>query len=100
MTGCWRILLAPTRAHWMRDPRVSPLYSTFGEDFPPTLVQDGTRTILLSDSVRVYRALRDQGADATIDLYEGMWHVFQGAPAPEAATALRSAGAFIRAHLK
>lgn len=84
----------------LKDPRVSPLYSKFGNDFPPTLIQDGTRTILLSDSVRVYRALRDGGADATIDLYEGMWHVFQGAPAPEAAMALGSAGAFVRAHLR
>ncbi len=84
----------------LEDPRISPLYADFSKGFPPTLIQDGTRTILLSTSVRTYRALRAAGADATLDLYEGMWHVFQGAPAPEAAAALESAGSFVRQHLK
>lgn len=84
----------------LKDPRVSPVYADFGEGFPPTLIQDGTRTILLSASVRTYRALKAAGADATLDLYEGMWHVFQGAPAPEAAAALANAGAFLRQRLK
>ena len=84
----------------LKDPRVSPLYGDFSKGFPPTLIQDGTRTILLSDSVRSYRALKAAGQDAVIDLYEGMWHVFQGAPAPEAAEALASAGAFLRQRLK
>lgn len=84
----------------LRDPRVSPLYADFEKGFPPTLIQDGTRTILLSTSVRTYRALKAAKADAVIDLYEGMWHVFQGAPAPEAATALATAGAFLREKLK
>ena len=84
----------------LTDPRVSPLYADFASGFPPTLIQDGTRTILLSDSVRSYRALKSAGQDVAIDLYEGMWHVFQGAPAPEAADALSSAGAFLRQRLK
>jgi acetyl esterase/lipase len=84
----------------LKDPRVSPLYANFAKGFPPTLIQDGTRTILLSDSVRTYRALKAAGQDAVIDLYEGMWHVFQGAPAPEAAEALASAGAFLRKRLQ
>lgn len=84
----------------LTDPRVSPLYGDFGKGFPPTLIQDGTRTILLSTSVRSYRAMKAAQADATLDLYEGMWHVFQGAPAPEAAAALASAGAFLRQWLK
>lgn len=84
----------------LKDPRVSPLYADFNKGFPPTLIQDGTRTILLSDSVRTYRALKAAKADAEIDLYEGMWHVFQGAPAPEAATALESAGTFVKERLK
>lgn len=84
----------------LKDPRVSPLYANFAKGFPPALIQDGTRTILLSDSVRTYRALKAAGQDAVIDLYEGMWHVFQGAPAPEAAEALASAGAFLRQRLQ
>lgn len=84
----------------LTDARLSPLYADFSKGFPPTLIQDGTRTILLSDSVRSYRALKAAKADATLDLYEGMWHVFQGAPAPEAEEALAAAGAFLRAKLK
>jgi len=84
----------------LRDPRVSPLYGDFSKGFPPTLVQDGTRTILLSTSVRTYQALKAAKVDVVIDLYEGMWHVFQGAPAPEAAAALASAGAFLRQQMK
>lgn len=84
----------------LTDPRVSPLYGDFAPGFPPTLIQDGTRTIMLSDSVRSYRAMRAAKQDATLDLYEGMWHVFQGAPAPEAAAALEAAGAFLRQRLK
>ena len=84
----------------LKDPRVSPLHGDFTKGFPPTMIQDGTRTILLSDSVRTYRALKAARQDAVIDLYEGMWHVFQGAPAPEAAEALASAGDFIRQHVK
>jgi acetyl esterase/lipase len=84
----------------LKDPRVSPLYANFAKGFPPALIQDGTRTILLSDSVRTYRALKAAGQDAVIDLYEGMWHTFQGAPAPEAAEALASAGAFLRQRLQ
>lgn len=84
----------------LKDPRVSPLYSDFSKGFPPTMIQDGTRTILLSTSVRTYRALKVAKIDVVIDLYEGMWHVFQGAPTPEGAEALASAGAFLKAHLK
>ena len=84
----------------LKDPRVSPLYADFTKGFPPTLIQDGTRTILLSTSVRSYRALKAAKVDVAIDLYEGMWHVFQGAPAPEAADALASAGAFLRSRLR
>lgn len=83
----------------LKDPRVSPLYANFTNGFPPTLIQEGTRTIFLSTSVRLYRALRDAGVDASIDMYEGMWHVFQVAPIPEAERALSAAGAFLKSHL-
>lgn len=83
----------------LKDPRVSPLYADFMKGFPPTLIQEGTRTIFLSTSVRLYRVLRDAGVDASIDMYEGMWHVFQVAPIPEAQRALSTAGMFLRSHL-
>ena len=84
----------------LKDARVSPLYADFKKGFPPTLIQEGTRTIFLSTSVRLYRALTDAGVDASIDMYEGMWHVFQVAPVPEAQRALSKAGEFLRSRLK
>jgi monoterpene epsilon-lactone hydrolase len=81
------------------DPRVSPLYANFAKGFCPTLIQDGTKTILLSDSVRLYQALDAAGTHPVLDLYEGMWHDFQFVSwLPESRTAYAKIAAFIRSH--
>jgi epsilon-lactone hydrolase len=59
------------------NPYVSPIYGDFTKGFPPVLIQVGTREMLLSDSVRFYQAVKMAGGDATLDVYEGMTHVFQ-----------------------
>jgi monoterpene epsilon-lactone hydrolase len=79
----------------LKDPRVSPLYADFTKGFPPTLIQDSTRTTFLSTSVRLYRKLEAAGAQPELDLYEGMWHVFQADLVPEAETAVEKSAAFI-----
>jgi monoterpene epsilon-lactone hydrolase len=61
-----------------RHPYVSPVYADFSRGFPPTLIQAGTKEIFLSNAVRLYRALDLAGIPVTLDLYEGMPHVFQG----------------------
>ena len=38
-------------------PYVSPVYGNFSSGFPPTLIQGGTKEMLLSDFVRLYQAL-------------------------------------------
>jgi acetyl esterase/lipase len=83
----------------LKDPRVSPLYADFTKGFPPTLIQDSTRTIFLSTSVRLYRQLDAAGAKPVLDLYEGMWHVFQADLVPEADIAVEKSAAFIVTHL-
>lgn len=40
----------------LRDPLLSPLFGDL-EDFPPTLLQSGTRDLFLSNTVRMHRAL-------------------------------------------
>jgi monoterpene epsilon-lactone hydrolase len=65
---------APREEH--RNPSVSPLYAAFDASFPPTLVQCGTREILLSDSVRLVRALDAAGCRATLDVWDGLPHSF------------------------
>ncbi len=70
-------------ADWQH-PWVSPVYAKFSATFTPTLIQSGSRELLLSDSIRLYRAMADQGAAVQLDLYDGMLHVFAAA-LPEAA---------------
>jgi acetyl esterase/lipase len=83
----------------LKDPRVSPLYADFTKGFPPTLIQDSTRTTFLSTSVRLYRKLEAAGAQPVLDLYEGMWHVFQADLVPEAEVAVEKSAAFIATRL-
>lgn len=84
----------------LKDPRISPMYADFDKGFAPTLIQEGTRTIFLSTSVRLYRKLDEAGHKPVIDMYEGMPHVFQDLPIPEAATAIRKTAEFIVGHLR
>ena len=78
-------------------PYASPALGDFSKGFPPTLIQCGTREFLLSDSVRLYRAIRDAGNDAVLDLYEGMIHVFATMfdGTPESDTAFDVSRAFL-----
>ena len=52
------------------------MYGDFKQGFPPTLIQGGTREILLSGFVRLYQALDQAGQTVKLDIYEGMPHVF------------------------
>jgi epsilon-lactone hydrolase len=81
------------------DPRISPIYGSFAEGFPPTLIQDSTKTIFLSGSVRLYRHLDGAGKQVVLDLYEGLPHVFQQFSLPESAMAISKTASFLLEHL-
>jgi epsilon-lactone hydrolase len=67
--------------HDLRDPYVSPLFGDFSRGFPATFIQTGTRDLLLSNSVRMHRALRRAGIVAELHVGEAMPHGgFGGAP--------------------
>jgi epsilon-lactone hydrolase len=83
----------------LSDPRVSPIYADFKKGFCPTLIQEGTKTILMSGSVRLYRELDAAQQHPTIDMYEGMWHAFQYNSVPESQIAFSKSAAFIRQYL-
>ena len=85
-----------------KNPYVSAVYGDYAKAFPPTLIQGGTREMLLSNFVREYQAIRSGGHEAVLDLYEGMPHVFQGSVpnTPEARTAIARAASFFKEHLK
>jgi monoterpene epsilon-lactone hydrolase len=79
------------------DPGLSPLFANLS-GLPPLLVQCGTEEVLLDDSVRLVDRARDAGVDVSLDVRDGMWHVYQAfAPyVPEATDALIGAAMFIR----
>lgn len=58
------------------DPFVSPIFGDF-EGLPPTLVQIGSKEILLDDAKRFEDKAKQAGVDVRYKLYTGMWHNFQ-----------------------
>lgn len=78
----------------LKDPYISPL---FGDPagFPPVYIQVGDNEMLLSDSTSLYKKLRKTGVSAGIDVYKGMWHVFQMSPFKTAWEAMEKIAEFI-----
>ena len=77
--------------HDLTDPYLSPLFGDYAQPFPPVLLQSGTRDLLLSNTVRLHRKLRDAGIEAELHVWEAMPHGgFFGAPEDqELATEIR-----------
>ena len=83
-----------------RSPLLSPVYADYS-GFPPLLIQVGTRERLLSDSVRLARQARNHGVDVELDVWDGMWHVWQDTPdVPEAEQACRELAGFFTRNLQ
>lgn len=57
----------------LKNPLISPLYGDYA-GFPPTYLVSGTRDLLLSDTVKVHRKLRDAGVVADLNVFEGIPH--------------------------
>lgn len=82
-----------------RTPLASPVYANL-HGLPPLLIQVGSEEVLLSDSMRLAENARLSGVDVTLDVWEGMQHVWQFAASlvPEARQAIEKIGEFVRAH--
>lgn len=76
------------------DPFISPLYGEY-EGFPPVYIQVGNNEILLDDAVMLYRKLLKANAPARLDVFRGMWHVFQMSPFKTAYEAMDKNAEFI-----
>ncbi len=84
-----------------KNPYVSPVYGDFSKDFPPTLIQVGSKEIFLSNAIRMYRALDNNNKIVKLDVYEGMWHVWQGHYLlPESKKAVENTKKFMFKYLK
>jgi monoterpene epsilon-lactone hydrolase len=85
------------------DPLVSPLFAKYSKDFPATLIQTGSRDVLLSDCVRLHQQMKKGGVDVELSVYEGMWHGFHLIPNtkfPEAKAGFREVAEFFNRKLK
>ena len=83
----------------LRDPRVSPVYAEMS-GFPPLLIHVSGDELLLDDSVRVAERARAAGADVTLRIFPGLWHVFHAmANLPESRMAVKEVGEFVRERL-
>jgi monoterpene epsilon-lactone hydrolase len=80
-------------------PLASPLFASLA-GLPPLLVQEGTADVLLSDSERLAGAAAEAGVDVTLDIGEGLPHVYPiMLGTPEADQATEQTGKFLRARI-
>lgn len=79
------------------DRRASPLFS-IPPDLPPILIQVGGEEVLLDDARRYAVEARKAGASITLEVWQGMHHVFQLDVKTLASSrrALERAAAFLR----
>jgi monoterpene epsilon-lactone hydrolase len=79
------------------NPLISPLFADL-HGLPGTLIHTGSDEILLDDSTRLQENLKTAGVNSTLEIWDGLWHVFQiFAPfVPEAQISIDKIGEFIR----
>ncbi len=88
------------QGHDIADPLLSPIYGDF-HGFPPTILTTGTRDLLLSNTVRTHRKLRQAGVEAQLEVFEGQSHAQyeRDDHAPETKEAFEEMAAFFDRHL-
>lgn len=82
-----------------RTPLASPLFADL-RGLPPTLIQVSDAELLYDDSRRLAQALQAAGVQTQLQVWPGLWHVWQVFVGlmPEADAALREACAFVAQH--
>jgi len=86
--------------HDLKDPLLSPIYGDF-HGFPPAILTTGTRDLLLSNTVRVHRKLKDSGVEADLNVFEAQSHAqySRDETAPETLAAFGDIARFFDKHL-
>ena len=84
----------------LKDPLLSPVYGDM-TNFPPTILNTGTRDLLLSNTVRVHRKLRQAGVVADLHVHEGQAHGgwYRDYTAPESKETFGEIARFFDKHL-
>lgn len=86
--------------HDLKDPLLSPVYGDM-KGFPPTILTSGTRDLLLSNTVRVHRKLREALVEAQLQVFEAQSHAqyYRDDTSPEAKAAFEEIALFLDTHL-
>lgn len=81
-------------------PAISPINGSFFAEGPPVMITTGTRDLLLSQCIELARCMRIAGQDVRLDVYDGLWHVFEFYDElPEAQISLEACSSFLKKHL-
>ncbi|MBQ6807051.1 MAG: alpha/beta hydrolase [Lachnospiraceae bacterium] len=78
----------------LQNPFISPLFGDF-EGFPPTYIQVGDNEILLNDATLLHKRMVKANVSVKMDIFKGMWHVFQMSPFKTAYEAMDKNAEFI-----
>ena len=78
----------------LENPLISPLFGDF-TGFPPTYIQVGNNEILLSDSMLLHKRMIKANVSVKLDIFPGMWHVFQMFPIRKASVAIENIARFL-----
>lgn len=81
-------------------PYISPVFGEFAAPFPEVLIHVGTREVLYDDAVSLEKKLKEGGVPVTLEIFEGMWHVWHAFNVPEAEQALQHIREFMRQKLQ
>lgn len=95
----WEMLFRAAR-HYLRkvnpaDPYASPAFANLKE-FPPVMVHAGSRELLRDDASKLGDRAADAGVAVSVEIYDGMGHLFQAGSGSEAKVSLARLGQFIK----
>ena len=81
-----------------RTPLASPVFGDY-TGIPPLLIQVGEHEIIRDDSIQVAAKARSDGVHVTLEVWQGMFHVFQSHEPllPEGREAIEHIAGFMRA---
>jgi len=81
----------------VRTPLASPVFGDY-TGIPPLLIQVGEHEVIVDDAIRTAAKARADGADVTLEVWPGLFHVFQSHEPllPEGREAIEHIAAFMR----
>lgn len=78
----------------LENPLISPVFGDF-EGFPSTYIQVGENEVLLDDTTLLHKKMVKANVPVQMDMFKGMWHVFQMSPFKTAYEAMDKNAEFI-----